>query len=471
MLLALKLPKDNTKEVEERVQKTLRGMKEEIGETAYQKIYPSGSNPGRFYGMAKVHKLKPEDEDKVNRLPIRPIISNIGTATHKTAKYLCDLLSPLGKSEYTVESTKEFINRIKGTRVPEGYVMISFDVVSLFTNVPLQRTIDIILHKVYTEKKIKTKIPRSKMKELLLLCTQEVPFTFNGESYMQVDGVMMGSPLGALFANIFMCELENTIIPELGNTIKSWTRYVDDTFAYIKPEKVEEITMKLNEFHQNIKFTSELEADRKLPFLDVLIQVNNDSKIETSVYRKKTNTDIYMNWFSYAPFSWKVATLKSLVKRAFLISSKTQFLDAELEHITETFTKKNDYPNRLVQEIIRNERLLNVETTNIRTPDETENAGAEEQEEKPDQLSLNLPYAGKKGEELVKKVKKYISNSINKEKKLVSMQATYRARRLGSNFNIKDKISFENQHNVVYHAKCPNRRCKSHYNGQTKCRI
>ena len=51
------------------------------------------------------------------------------------------------------------------------------------------------------------------------------------------------------------------------------------------------------------------------------------------------------------------------------------------------------------------------------------------------------------------------------------MQTTYRAKRLGSNFNIKDRISFENQHNVVYHAKCPNRRCKSHYNGQTKCRI
>ena len=178
-----------------------------------------------------------------------------------------------------------------------------------------------------------------------------------------------------------------------------------------------------------------------------------------------------MNWFSYAPFSWKVATLKSLVKRAFLISSKTQFLDAELEHITETFTKKNDYPNGLVQEIIRSERLLNAETTNVRTPNETESAEAEEQEEKPSQLSLILPYTGKKGEELVKKVKKYISNSINKEKKLVSMQATYRARRLGSNFNIKDKISLENQHNVVYHAKCPNRRCKSHYNGQTKCRI
>ena len=95
------------------------------------------------------------------------------------------------------------------------------------------------------------------MKELLLLCTQEVPFTFNGETYMQIDGVMMGSPLGALFANIFMCELENTVIPQLGDDIDSWTRYVDDTFAFIKPEKIEMVKRKLNEFHDNKKFTHE----------------------------------------------------------------------------------------------------------------------------------------------------------------------------------------------------------------------
>ena len=84
---------------------------------------------------------------------------------------------------------------------------------------------------------------------------------------------------------------------------------------------------------------------------------------------------------------------------------------------------------------------------------------------------MSLPYAGTKGEHLVRKVSKYVSNSINKEKKVISMQTTYRAKRLGSNFNIKDRISFENQHNVVYHAKCSNRRCKSHYNGHTKCGI
>ena len=53
------------------------------------------------------------------------------------------------------------------------------------------------------------------MKKLLLLCTRDVHFMFNNEIYQQVDGVVMGSPLGALFANIFMCELEDTVVPTL----------------------------------------------------------------------------------------------------------------------------------------------------------------------------------------------------------------------------------------------------------------
>ena len=174
-----------------------------------------------------------------------------------------------------------------------------------------------------------------------------------------------------------------------------------------------------------------------------------------------------MNWYSHAPFSWKVATLKSLVKRAFLVSSTPRFLNDELDHIKETFTKKNDYPIGLVTEVITNERCLNLQPVRAEQADETKN----EDEEKPVSLALNLPYAGVKGEKLIKKVSKYVTKAVNKSKKKVTMRAIYRARKLGSNFNIKDKIAFQHQHNVVYHAECPNKKCKSHYTGETKCRI
>ena len=91
--------------------------------------------------------------------------------------------------------------------------MVSFDVASLFTNVPLEETIEIILKRIYINKEITTDMPKQEMKELLILFTKNVHFTFNNETYIQVDGVEMGSPLGPVLANIFKVELETSAIP------------------------------------------------------------------------------------------------------------------------------------------------------------------------------------------------------------------------------------------------------------------
>ena len=224
---------------------------------------------------------------------MRPIISNIGSATYETAKYLNNLLSPLGRSQHTLLNSKEFVERIKAERIPSGYKIISFDVKSLFTNVPLDKTIQIILHKVYVEKKIKTLIPKPILKELLLLCTKHLHFSFNGEIYIQIDGVAMGSPLGPLLANIFMISLEEKVLPKVSSYLCFWKRYVDDIYTYVVPEMIDFILKELKSYHPNIKFTYELEEDNKIVFLDVLINRINPNEIETSVYKKKTNTDIY----------------------------------------------------------------------------------------------------------------------------------------------------------------------------------
>ena len=464
-----KLDRDNTKSVEEAIQKTLLKMKSTIGEDEYQRIYPSGSNPGKFYGTAKVHKVKAEDEDKLGKLPIRPIVSNIGTATHKTAQYLCRLLTPLGKSKYTVQNTKEFVEKIKGLKVPEGYQMVSFDVVSLFTNVPLDKTIEIILRKVYDEKKIVTKIKREELKRLLILCTKGVAFSFNGDLYIQVEGVMMGSPLGALFANIFMAELENKIVPRLQD-LSSWNRYVDDTFAFVKQGKEKAIQEELNKYHPSIKFTYEVEEANKISFLDVLITKENGS-LQTSVYRKATNTDVYMNWKSHAPKSWKVATLKSLVKRAFMISSTEASLDKELVHLKKIFAAVNQYPEKLIERIINNEKEIYRSNSDNEQDNQDNDHGKEEEEAKEETITLNLPYAGTQGENIMSKFKKDISNSLGKNGNSIKIRVVYRAKRLSSKFTVKDKIDLKHLHNVVYHTKCPNKKCKSEYVGQTKCRV
>ena len=74
----------------------------------------TGSSPGKIYGTAKIHKVG--TNGKVDNLPIRPMISNIGTATYYLAKYLAHLLKPLSRSRYTVKNTKESLQRKLGNR-------------------------------------------------------------------------------------------------------------------------------------------------------------------------------------------------------------------------------------------------------------------------------------------------------------------------------------------------------------------
>ena len=86
--------------------------------------------------------------------------------------------------------------------------MLSFDVVSLLTNVPLEETINILIEIIYDKNEINTNIPKHEMEELLYLFTKNAHFTLNSKTYVQVDGVAMGSPYGPVLANGFMVVLK-----------------------------------------------------------------------------------------------------------------------------------------------------------------------------------------------------------------------------------------------------------------------
>ena len=128
-----KLSKNPTKTLERGMQRVLKKIKCHLEEKEHKILYPTGSKPGLFYGTAKVHKSK--IGEGLKELTFSPIISNIGTATYMTAKYLNTLLTPLTKSQ-CIFSTDNFIQKIKNERIPKGVERISSDVKNVFTNVP-----------------------------------------------------------------------------------------------------------------------------------------------------------------------------------------------------------------------------------------------------------------------------------------------------------------------------------------------
>ena len=133
---------------------------------------------------------------------------------------------------------------------------------------------------------------------------RNIHLIFRDVVYLQTDGVAMGSPLVPVLAQIFMVELERSLVPLLTAELSFWKRYVDDIITSVKIGTVDHILSMSNNFHPHTQFTYETEYNFKLAFLDVML-CRNEENIVTTVYRKVTNAHVYLNWKSFALHSWK----------------------------------------------------------------------------------------------------------------------------------------------------------------------
>ena len=114
-----------------------------------------------------------------------------------------------------------------------------------------------------------------------------------------------------------------------------------------------------------------------------------------------------MNWHSHAPPTWKISTLKCLVKRAFMISSKEEYLQEELAHPKKVFTEYNQYPKKIVEEVIQEET----------TKQNTENEPVDKDDNNDDEgetVTLSLPYIGEEGTKIMTKMKKDLKKQMKK---------------------------------------------------------
>lgn len=179
------------------------------------------------------------------------------------AKFLLSLLSHLTVNNYTVKDSFSFVEEITTIPNSDEYNMASFDVTSLFTNIPLSETIRITTNHLYEDDQHPAPIMRRAwFQQLLELLVKDVLFTFNDEVFAQVDGVGMGNPLGPTFANIFLCHHECIWLENCPTEFKPrmYRRYIDDVFLLFRNhDHVGKFLDYLNSKHPNIKFTCEIE--------------------------------------------------------------------------------------------------------------------------------------------------------------------------------------------------------------------
>ena len=148
-------------------------------------------------------------------MPLRPIVSSIGSVTYETATELTRILKPLvGKPPYYVQNTRYFIQHIKGIQLKPEKCMMSYDVKAPFTSVPIQPAINII--KKYLEEdrelQLRTFMTVNHITCLLEFCLKSTYFTFQGRFYEQMEGIAMGSPISPIAANLNTEDFEVTAI-------------------------------------------------------------------------------------------------------------------------------------------------------------------------------------------------------------------------------------------------------------------
>ena len=155
-------------------------------------VIQNGSRLVHLYGLPNTHK---------RQLAMRPILSATGTYNYKLAKWLAEKLKPLSVNDHTINDVFSFVDALHDMEVDDHSILVSYDVTSLFTNVPVDETIQILAEKAFKDDWFKhnqhnLNITKSDLVELLNIATKNQLFQFEGSLYEQIDGVAMGSPLG-----------------------------------------------------------------------------------------------------------------------------------------------------------------------------------------------------------------------------------------------------------------------------------
>ena len=334
------ITKNPTDELKQKANALISSLNAAQDNIHLQKIIGDYS-PGYIYGNVKIHK---------DGNPLRPIISQVPTPTYHLAKSLNKIITPYIPNTHTIKSTDEFVDLLHSSNC-KG-IIASLDVESLFTNVPLDDTIDIIIQCTYHHPTIPPpKMPAKILKSLLELCTRGAPFTApDGKMYLQVEGVAMGSPLGPTFANFYMGNLENKVFDKIDKP-SIYVRYVDDCFLQIDNEKQLDILKYHFEKNSVLKFTYELSVDKKLPFLDVLVE-STQNKFGTTVYHKPTNLGNCLNADSECVDRYKDSVVKNYLNRAYKVSQNWHDFNREVEYIKQILIN-NNYSNIKVDTLIR----------------------------------------------------------------------------------------------------------------------
>lgn len=405
------------------------------------KLTSNSATAPRLYGLPKIHKPN---------IPLRPISSSVEVPCFNLSKYIGNVLKNIILDKYNIKNSLELKNKLENITINDDEILISLDVVSLFTNIPIHLAINNIMSQWHILQKY-TKIPRPQFLKILQFCLNDNNyFIYEENLYHQTYGMPMGNPLSPTIADIVLDTLLEKTTDDLKNEnidLKIITKYVDDLFAVIKKQDEERILKIFNSYHNKIKFTIEREENNSLPYLDMKLYRENN-KIITDWYSKSISSGRLINFHSTQPTKQKTNTAINLIKTALQLSDD-KFKTKNINKIKEILIN-NSYPMHTINNMIN--RVIN-DKPNTESTNKT--SGITKYH--------SLSFVPKLTEH--KQMKQIIEDDnvtlAHKSNKTIQTLFT----------QTKTKIEIGEQSNVVYEIKClgnSNEKCGKLYIGTTK---
>ncbi|XP_068735283.1 uncharacterized protein [Montipora capricornis] len=413
-----------------------------------RKLHSTDAIPPAIRGSIKHHK---------QGNPVRPIVSFIGSALYNTSKFLTDILSPLQNSNgFSVPNSAKFAEEISNVDIQDDEVMLSFDVVSLFTAIPVDKACDYISNKLLKDNSLpsRTSLDSNEIISLLKFILSNNYFIYDDKIYKQIHGCAMGSPVSAVVANLCMEAIEEMAINTSEVQPKVWKRYVDDSFCIIKRDAVNSFHTTLNSIDPHISFTIEEESDQQIGFLDTLVS-RKDNTITIDVYRKKgTHTDRYLDFSPHHDKRHKISTAETLLHREIKLPSTPQGKNTEINHVFDAL-QANNYPSFVISNILK--RKFSKPPTHA-TPSPEELVGMFFKwfapQENPNGFAV-LPFINGVTQPLTRILRRHDIRVVNKPLKTLQQEF----------LSPKFRPAIEHQPNVVYKIPCAD--CDWCYIGET----
>ena len=376
--------------------------------------------------------------------PMRPILSMPGSAYYKVAEYVAEHLANVPQCNINT-STTEICEKIKELRLEDDEELISYDVVSMYTNVPVLEAIQVCTDMLYNLKPDKRpKIDKDTFIQLCEIATCKVVMLTHNGYYTQEEGLAMGSPPAPHLANGWLSQYDDS----LKGDSKLYERYMDDI---IKEEKKENIALKLkesNDLHPKLSFTVEREKNGTLPVLDMMIlHDHNTGQLESTWYTKPSDTGLTMNFHALAPKRYKRSVVTGFVYRIYRACSTWQHFHQSLEKAKQIL-EQNQYPAAFYDPLIR-QALHNI-LVGIEKSQETETS---------DNITkkiLRVQYRGKCTE--------HYARALHKINAPCTVVMTLRKLKTALP-SLKPPTEKLLRSGIVYEIKCP--RCNACYVGQT----